>query len=186
MLGQVGDVIASLTEPSSWLEVGDTVADVLEEAWDILESYYSDMLIGAVQSFIVDPPLGWLPLDGSTYSGVDYPELFAKLPASLKSGSDFTLPDVDGAFCQGVGSYVDAGQVVGSNSLTLSVAQMPVHDHVYTPPALTVEVETPVVPIPGATVGAPTTTSTAGSGDPIDIRPLRFGVVWAVYSGRAV
>ncbi|GAH78285.1 unnamed protein product, partial [marine sediment metagenome] len=42
----------------------------------------------------------------------------------------------------------------------------------------------PVVPIPTAGIGAPVPTGSAGSGEDVDIRPKRFGLIYAVYSGR--
>jgi microcystin-dependent protein len=142
------------------------------------------MLIGSVSPWIVNPPIGWLLLDGSTYATADYPELSDLLPAHLISGANFTLPDVENAFPFGVVDEDDSSVVVGSNALSLSIAQLPAHTHTYTPPVLSISAETPVVPIPTAGIGVPVATGSTGSGDDVDIRPLRFGLVFAVYSGR--
>ena len=180
----VGDAITQLTKDWHWEAVGDGVADVVAECKEIVESWYSDMLIGSVFPWLTNPPAGWLLLDGSTYSSADYPELSGILPPHLISGPNFTLPDVEDAFPYGVLDEDGAGNVEGSNVLTLSVAQLPAHNHSYTPPALTISAETPVVPIPTAGIGAPIATGNTGSGDDVDIRPLRFGLVYAVFSGR--
>lgn len=180
----VGDAITKLSESWVWEEVGDSVEDVVAACKESVESWYSDMLIGSVTPWIINPPVGWLLLDGSTYANADYPELSNLLPAHLISGANFTLPDVENAFSFGVLDEDDSSVVVGSNALALTVAQLPAHTHTYTPPTLTVTAETPVVPIPTAGIGAPVPTGSTGSGDEVDIRPKRFGLVYAVYSGR--
>lgn len=179
-----GDAITKLTNDWVWEEVGDTVAEVVAACKDSTESWYSDMLIGSVATWLITPPAGWLLLDGSTHAQGDYPELFAVLDASLKDGTDFTLPDTSNGFPYGVLVKADAGQVAGSNTLNLTVGQLPSHNHNYTPPTLTGTVEAPVIPIPAVLVGAATATSSTGDGDDIDRRPLRFGLVFAVFAGR--
>ena len=180
----VGDAITSLANDWVWDSVGDPVADIVAECKQAVESWYSDMLIGTVFPWIINPPAGWLLLDGSTYASADYPELSALLPAHLISGLNFTLPDVENAFPYGVLDEDNGAAVDGSNVLTLTVGQLPSHNHTYTPPVLTINAETPVVPVPTSGIGAPTTTGNTGDGDDVDIRPLRFGLVYAVFSGR--
>lgn len=180
----VGDAITKLSNDWVWEEVGDSVEDIVASCKDSIESWYSDMLIGSVAPWIINPPVGWLLLDGSTYATADYPELSDLLPAHLISGANFTLPDVENAFPYGVLDEGDSSVVVGSNTLALTIAQLPAHTHTYTPPTLTLSAETPVVPIPTAGIGAPIATGSTGSADDVDIRPKRFGLVYAVYSGR--
>jgi hypothetical protein len=180
----VGDAITALTNDKQWEPVEDAVADIVAACKDSVESWYSDMLIGSIFPWIINPPAGWLLLDGSTHAAADYPELSALLPAHLISGANFTLPDTETAFPYGVVDEDDGAAVTGTNVLTLSIAQLPAHTHTYTPPVLTINAETPVVPIPTAGIGAPTTTGSTGSGDDIDIRPKRFGLIYAVFAGR--
>ena len=180
----IGDVITKLTNTWVWEPVGDSVADVVAECKQAVESWYSDMLIGSVFPWIINPPAGWLLLDGSTYASADYPELSSLLPAHLVTGPNFILPDIEGAFPYGVVNEGDSAAVTGSNVLTLTVGQLPPHSHTYTPPTLTIDAETPVVPVPTSGIGAPTSTGNTGDGDDIDIRPKRFGLVYAVFAGR--
>lgn len=180
----VGDAITELTNDLEWVEINDTVADVVEACKESVESWYSDMLIGSISQWMIDPPAGWLILDGSVYASADYPELSDLLPPHLISGANFTLPDVENAFPFGVVDEDDGTVVAGSNVINLTVAQLPSHTHTYTPPTLSVSAETPVVPIPTAGIGAPIPTGSTGSGDDVDVRPLRFGLVFAVYAGR--
>jgi microcystin-dependent protein len=180
----VGDAITKLANEATWEIVGDSVDDLVAACKEIVESWYGDMLIGSVFPWIINPPPGWLLLDGSTHASVDYPELAALLPAHLIDGDDFTLPDVENAFPFGVVTAAAGTVVLGSNVLNLTVGQLPSHNHTYTPPTLTIDAETPVVPVPTAGIGAPTTTGNTGDGDDIDTRPKRFGLVYAVFAGR--
>jgi len=184
LFAHVGDAITKLSNDWVWKEVGNSVDDIVDACKDIVEDWYSDMLIGSVYPWIVNPPSGWLLLDGSTHAKSDYPELAALLPAHLLSGDDFILPDTNDAFPYGVDDEADGSQVAGSNTLNLTVGQLPSHTHNYTPPVLTASAETPVVPVPSVAVGTPTATSATGDGDDIDRRPLRFGLIYAVYAGR--
>lgn len=180
----VGDAITALTNDFEWEAVGDPVSEVVAACKESVESWYSDMLIGTVFPWLINPPAGWLLLDGGTYASADYPELSDLLPAHLISGPNFTLPDVENAFPFGVLDKDDGSIVAGSNVLTLTVGQLPAHNHTYTPPVLTIDAETPSIPITTAGVGSPTTTGNTGDGDDIDTRPKRFGLVYAVFSGR--
>lgn len=180
----IGDAITALTNHSQWEKVGDDIDDVVVAAKLAVEIWYSDMLIGAVFPWMINPPTGWLLLDGSTYASSDYPELSALLPAHLIDGSDFILPDVENSFPFGVLDEDNGTVVAGSNVITLTVGQLPAHNHTYTPPTLTINAETPIVPVPTAGIGTPITTGNTGDGDDVDIRPKRFGLVYAVFSGR--
>lgn len=129
LMPHFSDAITQLSSACQWSEVGDSVEDVVRACKDAVEVWYSDMLVGSVALWLLEPPAGWLLLDGSTYAQVDYPELFAVLDDVLKSGSDFTLPDTSDSFTFGVIDAADAGQVVGSNTLNLTIGQLPSHAH---------------------------------------------------------
>jgi microcystin-dependent protein len=180
----VGDAITALANDYEWEEVEDSVDDVVAACKEAVELWYSDMLIGSVFTWMITPPDGWLLLDGSTYAVSDYPELSALLPAHLITGSNFTLPVTQDAYPFGVIDEDDGSLIAGSNVLNLTIAQLPSHTHTYTPPTLTVDAETPAVPIPTAGIGAPIATGATGSGDDIDKRPRRFGLIYAVFAGR--
>lgn len=180
----VGDAITALTNSYEWEAVEDSVADVVASCKESVESWYSDMLIGSVSSWIIDPPSGWLLLDGGTYANADYPELSTLLPAHLITGANFTLPDVENAFSFGVMTEDDGAIVTGSNVLNLTIAQLPAHTHTEIPALLGVEIGSAGPPLPSATVGSPIASGSTGSGDDIDSRPKRFGLVYAVFAGR--
>lgn len=181
----LADAITALTNESQWTEVGDSVADVVAASKDAVESWYSDMMIGMVSSFVSSAPGGWLELDGSTYSEGDYPELFAKVPAGWKDGTDFTLPDLEDVFLMGVGSAGIIGEEDGENYHVLTEAEMPAHTHTYTFPVVAPDTISAGAPTPSvATVTPATATSSAGSGDPHENRPAFLALVIAVFAGR--
>ena len=95
--------------------------------------------VGEVRLFPYNfAPNGWLDCDGSLLSIADYETLYALLGTTY--GGDgvntFALPDFRGRVPihqgtgLGLGTYV-IGQKAGSESVTLTSAQMPAHNHVY-------------------------------------------------------
>jgi hypothetical protein len=184
LLAHVGDAITELAKESQWTEVGSSVSGIVASCKASVESWYSDMLIGTVSTWLINPPPGWLLLDGTTYAKVDYPELSALLPTHLISGDNFTLPDVENAFPFGVLDEDEATVVAGSNVLNLTIGQLPAHTHTEIPPTIGATVGGAGPPLPSSEVGAPIASGSTGDGDDIDIRPLRFGLVYAVFAGR--
>lgn len=180
----IGDSLANLTFLDEWFAVGDPVQDVVDAAKLVVEDYYNQMLIGMVTPFIVALPVGWLQMDGSTYLKVDYPELWELLPAGLKTGTNFTLPNLDDAFLAGAPNVAGIGVSGGFNSYSLTVGQMPAHTHNYTIPVLGVPAGPPPTN-PTAIVGGSVPTSSVGSGDSIDNRPDFIKVLFGVFAGRA-
>lgn len=180
----VSDAITELVNDWVWEEIGDSVQDIVDAMSVSVESWYSDMLIGSVSPWLVNPPNGWLLLDGSTHAGDDYPELFALLPAHLVGGANFTLPDVTDGFPQAVQDEDDSAVVTGTNVLNLTIGQLPAHTHDYVPVVPAADVGGAGVPLPSVAAGSAIATTSTGDGDDVDIRPKRFGLVYAVFAGR--
>jgi microcystin-dependent protein len=183
----IGDAITALTNASEWLEVGDPVDDIITAAFEAVDSYYENPMIGLVASFLTELPQGWLPLDGSTYSAEFYPELYALLDAQFKDepNEEFTLPDMTDLFLVGAGSTYGLGDQGGENYHTLTTAEMPSHTHTYTPPVFNIDLEAPGAPdILAAGIGTPTATGSAGSGDQHENRPPYIAVTYAIFAGR--
>lgn len=151
---------------------------------DAVENWYSDMLIGALQLFLIDPPSGWLLCDGATHDKVDYPELWAVLPSQLTTVDNFTLPDFTDAFLAGTDTAAEIGDIAGQNTYALSETQLPAHSHLYTPPTLGAETGGVGPPFPTTYIGTPTQTGDTGAGDDIDNRPAHFLAMIAVFTGR--
>ena len=57
-----GDAITALINDWQWEHIGDDVADVVAACKETVENWYSDMLIGSVFPWIINPPSGWLLL----------------------------------------------------------------------------------------------------------------------------
>ena len=96
--------------------------------------------IGAVQAYAGSTaPRGWLICDGSAVSRTTYSELFEVIGTTYGSGNGsttFNLPDLRGRvpIGSGLGTASDAtsrtlGQSGGSERVTLSVEQIPSHNH---------------------------------------------------------
>jgi microcystin-dependent protein len=66
-------------------------------------------------------PAGWLLCDGSAFSSAQYGDLFTVLGAAQ-------TPDLRGAFVRG-GTPAPGAPKVGSDQVTLTPLQMPVHSH---------------------------------------------------------
>ena len=185
LLPHVGELLAQMTDATQWLEVNDPVADIIESAFQTITEYYNMSLIGMVTQFIGAVPDGWLPLDGDTHAEDDYPELFAVLPSSMKSGSNFTLPDMTDSFSMGTNTPAEIGDTGGENTSNLTVGQLPSHTHTYIPPILNIDIEGVGVPdITAAGVGISSNTGATGTGDDIENRPTFIKVLIAVYAGR--
>lgn len=89
-----------------------------ELTWQILRAIRP---VGEVAMFAKHLPEGWLIPDGSTFSGVDYPEL-----ADYLGGT--TLPNLANRFMR-AGTVAAALTLAGSHSKTLEVANLPAHNH---------------------------------------------------------
>lgn len=93
--------------------------------------------VGTIVDYIgTTAPTGWAILDGSTITGGAslYPDLWAILPASFKSGTNIVLPDTRGRVAVGRNAsdtdFDQIGETGGAKTVTLSTAQMPSHTHI--------------------------------------------------------
>ena len=78
-------------------------------------------------------PSGWLLCDGSSVATATYPDLFAAIGYVYGgAGANFNLPDLVNTFVRGQSSAT--GATGGANSQTLTIAEMPAHDHTVTDP----------------------------------------------------
>jgi len=183
-LPDIGDAITQLTNDYVWTEVGDPVADIIQAVSETVTEYYNLMLVGLVSQFIASIPSGWLQLDGSTHTKLDYPILWERLPSQLKTATDFTLPDLTDVFINGATDTSEIGDTGGSNSYQLSIAQLPAHTHTYIPAVWGVDIGGAGPPLPAANVGGPIPTGATGSGSSIDKRPAFVELLFAVFAGQ--
>lgn len=182
----IGDAITMLAESYMWVEVGDSVANVIDAVWDAINSFYGDAMIGEIDIFLKALPLGWLALDGTTYDASDYPQLYAVIDANYRDeiNEQFTLPDFDGRFIVDMGSTYNLGDVGGSASHALTVDELPAHTHTYTPPVANIDLESPGAPdILAAGLGTPIQTGSTGNGSAHENRPPYIAVRFGIFAG---
>jgi microcystin-dependent protein len=187
LLAFIGEQLYQLTVEDSWLEVGSPISEVVQKAIDTLESYYSNLMIGSIVSFLGAVPQFYLALDGSTYQQADYPELAEVLDPQYKDdpSGTFTLPDVSGRFLLAQGGDYTLGQTGGESEHTLTVDELPAHAHNYTepgPPAI-LGSNGPGVPTLN-TITPNTPTTSVGANSPHNNMPSYYTVNYGIFAGR--
>jgi microcystin-dependent protein len=133
-----------LEQPQHWLDLEEDPLDEITVAdWDEIEK-----LVANVYEEIMNPMIGYcfplitgtlpdncLLLDGSTHAREDYPQLYAVLDGVFIVDADnFFLPDMRSRIPVGAGtgtglSAYTVNEQGGSETETLSEAQMPSHFH---------------------------------------------------------
>ena len=187
LISHVSEALTNLVNASEWLEVGDSVDAITTECWRAVGLWYSDMLVGHVQSFLGALPEGYLALDGTTYDAVDYPELYAYLDAVFKDeiAEQFTLPDFSNRYVCSIGGPVGMGDMGGAQSVALSVNELPAHSHSYIPVTLDIDIKTVGAPnISAGSPGAPIQTGETGGGAAHENEPPFIALRFGIFSGR--
>ena len=94
----VSGALELLAEEWNWEEFGTATPDEVASYFqDVRDKYIlSDFAeVGKIQAFCRDDvPDKWLPLDGNSVNGTDYPELLAVVPASWVSGTTINFPNM--------------------------------------------------------------------------------------------
>lgn len=87
---------------------------------------------------------GWLLLNGALVTGAEssYPSLWSAAPSSWKTGSNLQLPNLANRMLEGVGTTA-LGATGGSNTVTLTEANLPPHAHTVDPPSTAVSISDP-------------------------------------------
>ena len=86
---------------------------------------------GAIMSYAGNvAPSGWLICDGSSVATATYPDLFAVIGYDFGGGgANFNLPDLSQRVPVGVGGSFARTNTGGSTTHTLTISQMPSHNH---------------------------------------------------------
>lgn len=141
----------------------EDILEMIEQAEaELMTSFAIGQIIPSVADLSINDNL--LRLDGSTELQVDYPQLANVVPASWLVGADIQLPDMREKSLHG-DDTTNVGAIVGENTVTLQISEMPGHNHTQNPhahseviPAVTPTGAGPVVA--GASVVIPTPSST--------------------------
>jgi len=134
LVGNWDGAVGLLCSPHLWTRGDDpssaSVADtnaayaaIIETAWE-----KGCRMIGEVLELATDTVPAWaLVCDGSTYADADYPDLGAVISSGLRvDGTHFRVPDRYNR----IGLYgPPTGVQGGENSHTLTVSEMPAHNH---------------------------------------------------------
>lgn len=111
-------------------------------------------------------PVNWAPCDGRTVSIQAYTALFSLFGTTYGGDgrSNFGVPDLRGRAAIGMGqgsgtSNYYLGQTAGSENVTLSIQQMPAHNHGFTVDGSTASTSSPS----GGNIAQPTTTPGKGA-----------------------
>lgn len=189
-------------ERSIWLwannqfPLNEAELDDLDNRLSTAQGQLMQTLVGLIMPIItLELPTGTLLCDGSTYLRADYPNLYDQLsPVFIVDADSFVVPDMRDKFVMGASVTNAEGSTGGSDTITQTVAQMPIHAHTSPPHQHTEVIATPTLvtvglepPVPAAITGAGITGATAvsidnaGGGEPMTITPpfiaLRYVVV---------
>lgn len=158
---------------------------------------YSQALIGDLKySARSNDHLGWLVCNGRTLQRADYPALFEVVGTSFGStnGNNFIIPDFRGRVAGGVGQGSSLtnralGAAVGAETHTLTVNEMPAHDHGGSTGTVAGSGSETVAGGGGAVVGnevgthAHTISSQGGGQAHNNMQPTLFGGAYFIFTG---
>ena len=98
------------------------------------EDFVDSTPVGTVSWFPLDAaniPAKWLICNGSAVSQATYPALYPLLRDNFgHGGGNFNLPDLRQRFLYGAGVDASIGDIGGSDTHTLTTAEMPAHTHI--------------------------------------------------------
>jgi len=163
--------------------VNDSDWDEISKTIGLMEQQLMSGLVGVILPHVMGSLTGlaMLPCDGASYAREDWPLLYEAIDPIYRVDSDnFRVPDLRERFPYGQGGGLDLDDFGGETEHTLSLDEMPAHNHseiTAVPAVAGIGVDAPV---PSATVSAGVTGS-AGLGQSHNNMPpyrvLRFAIV---------
>lgn len=194
--------LREMTIESNWFVEGDALAAFArDKAVEMINGIeFSEVnplpinkpYVGEIRMFaFTATPDGWLACEGQDLLQVNYPDLFAVIGTDFGStnfSTNFSLPDLRHRFPVGQDIYTDSpydlADTGGSETVTLTEAQIPAHNHAQI--GFATGATTPVQNIGGARTGSSTTlnnTGLKGGGEAHENRPPFLALVFAIYAG---
>lgn len=183
----VHGALLALTVEANWEEHGvDTPSEAAGKMQDMLDDWEGGcmpvgMIVPAVTASVPD---GYLVCDGTEYDEVDYPELYDAIDAFYHTGPDtFKVPDFRGRLCVGYSSGGplsdrDIGDTGGTETHTLSLAEMPAHTHTIHTHFTGLDVESAGVPDLSSSPPLPSELTSSAGGDGAHQNMPPFGVAY--------
>lgn len=163
-----------------------TVQEVISEIQAATDQaiFWGCTMIGDVKYIAREPAPFELICNGMIYNRVDWPNLYAVLPAAYIIDADqFVTPDLLDVFIMGGD---EAGDTGGSDEVTLTVEQLPAHSHSYDKIAATV-IDPGVAPsVIGIDDINTEQTGETGGGEPINIINPYHTLVPVIVAGYPV
>lgn len=178
--------VSELFKVWNWEAFGEMTpqetANAMQPVYQSMAEVRGACMIGAILPFASSTlPANVLLCDGTSYDRVDYPELYSKLDSVFITGANtFVVPDLRGLFIKGKGSD-NIGDTGGAASVTLGIADIPAHDHIFqqhTPAPVTIGAGAPVIVYTPPDI--PTLTSQTGGGGAHENRPPYMTLVYGI------
>jgi len=214
---------AFIEQRKNWLDRGfDPLDEVTDADWDEIEKLVGNaydeimtpvLIPGTMAMWLTGtPPDRWLILDGAAVSRTTYSELFALWGTTFGPGdgtTTFNLPDMRSLHPKGAGGVIGLGAIAGSSVVTLTIGQLPAHNHGVNDPGHTHPPVSPATVFVGRHAGGTTdwvratagatfdqmnatgsnttgiTTQNKGNGDFISTAQPSMGVNYIVYAGQS-
>lgn len=193
-------LLERLCEADAWVGTAEEIDQAIQDTLELQNLFSADMCegvgnvpVGMMMPYIapqtVSIPAGWLACEGQLLERDEYPELFEVVGTYFDITVDsehFRLPDTTGQVIADAGtSYAGVGSAEGETEHTLTIQEMPSHNHT---------ISTLYMQLTGATTGysqsgsnrsftAPTIANAGGGLAHNNMQPTIY-FRWLVYAGN--
>jgi microcystin-dependent protein len=174
-------LLIAYSSVSTWYQVGTATVD---DAAAIFAAIWNTFGVDMATTGVIVPfaggilPAGWLVCDGSSLDRSAYANLFAAIGTvwGAVDSTHFNIPDLRGRALvgQGVagsGTTFNLGATGGQETHTLTTAEIPAHNHSYTPPGAPIVVTPAGVPANSPALLPALTSDTGGGGAHNNLQP---------------